>query len=245
MRHANEREPHAPNDTPPEIDRDPAARNAGALLILTAFATLVAVVGRVAADADLPTLSESLTAISDNRILYGLGGAGRLLSGIALIAGAWYLAATWIIKQRLGTPLVPILFAASSVFTAISGACAIGLVAFVSPPSESGALVTVNSSLETMSLLRWLTGKIGFAIAGLALIVASRYQWKVGQTLRRVAPVSAILGIAMQFIWIDAATIMHPIIGSLFFIWLLAIGSMLLSGRVERHFVAYMGSERR
>ena len=63
--------------------------------------------------------------------------------------------------------------------------------------------------------------------------------------MRRVSPVSAILGIAMQFIWIDAATLMHPIIGSLFFVWLLAIGSMLLSGRVERHFVAYMEAERR
>ena len=89
--------------------------------------------------------------------------------------------------------------------------------------------------------LRWITGKIGFAAAGLALIVAARYQWQVGGTLRKVAPVSAILGVAMQFIWVDSATILHPIIGTLFFIWLLVIGTMLSTGRVERHFIAAYG----
>ena len=110
----------------------------------------------------------------------------------------------------------------------------------MSSPSDSGVLfaVVVDPITEATVYIRWLTGKIGFALAGLALIVASRYQWKVGRNLRLIAPVSAVLGIAMQFIWIDAATIMHPIIGSLFFVWLLVIGSMLLTGRVERHFVA-------
>ena len=127
-----------------------------------------------------------------------------------------------------------------AVFTAISGACAVALAVSVSSPGDSGVLfaVVVDPITEATVNIRWLTGKIGFALAGLALIVASRYQWKVGGNLRLIAPVSAVLGIAMQFIWIDAATIMHPIIGSLFFVWLLVIGSMLLTGRVERHFVA-------
>ena len=213
--------------------------------MLTAFATLIAVVGRVATDADLSTLSESLTAIANRRELYALGGAGRFLSGVALIACAWHLEKTWIIRDRLGTPLVPILFAASGIFTAMSGVCAIWLAASAPTPSEAGLAVAVIRTVEPLSILHGIMGKIGFAIAGLALIVASRYQWKVGGTLRHVAPVSAILGIAMQFIWIDAPTLIHPIIGTLFFVWLLAIGFMLFPGRVERLFVAYLKSERR
>ena len=42
---------------------DPAARNAGLLLIATALVTLLMVVARVAADADQATLQESLAAI--------------------------------------------------------------------------------------------------------------------------------------------------------------------------------------
>ena len=79
---------------------------------------------------------------------------------------------------------------------------------------------------------------IGFVAAGLALLTAARYQWKVGGQLRRIAPVSAVIGLAMQFIWIDAATIMHPIVGTGFFVWLLVVGAMLATGRVERHFTA-------
>ena len=39
---------------------------------------------------------------------------------------------------------------------------------------------------------------VGFTAAGLALIVAAWYQWRVGGTLPKVAPVSAALGVAMQ-----------------------------------------------
>ena len=105
-------------------------------------------------------------------------------------------------------------------------------------------LTTVDQMIETTAYLRWLIGKIGFATAGLVLIVASRYQWKVGGTLRRIAAAAAVLGLAMQFIWIDAATIIHPIIGVPSFLWLIAIGAMLFMGRVERHFIASLNPER-
>ena len=69
----------------------PAARKAGMLLVLTAVLTAVAVVGRVAADADQETLAESIAAIAESSALYGIGGAGRFVSGLTLIAGAWFL----------------------------------------------------------------------------------------------------------------------------------------------------------
>ena len=223
------------DDISTSVGSDTNARIAGALLIVTALATLVAVVGRVAADADYPTLAESLYAISLKKELYGIGGAGRLLSGITLIAGAWYLAKTWIIRERLGTPLVPVLFALSGAFTAVSGACAVGLALF-GPGIE--VFESVEGMIESTAFIRWITGKIGFSAAGLALIVAARYQWKVGGTLRFVAPASLIIGVAMQLIWIDSAIFVHRVSGSALLVWLLLIGTMLFSGRVERHFEA-------
>ena len=215
-----------------------AAQKAGALLVLAALATVVAVVGRVAAAADAPTLAESLAAIAERRGLYGLGGGARLISGVALAAGAWFLLRTWIIRERLGTPLVPYLLAASGVLTCVSGACALALAVAAADAASVGSDLADGSPKATVDGLRWIAGKLGFAAAGLALVVAARYQWRVGGQLRRIAPVSAITGLAMQFIWIDSATVMHPIIGTLFFLWLLVIGVMLATGRVERHFTA-------
>ena len=65
----------------------------------------------------------------------------------------------------------------------------------------------------------------------------------VGGTLRWIAPGSLVIGVAMQFIWIDSATILHPIVGTAFFLWLLAVGTMLSTGRVEQHFVVRYGSD--
>ena len=217
--------------------RGSEARVAGALLILTALATAVAVIGRVAADADQATLAESLVSISEARGLYGLGGAARLVSGVTLLAAAWYLSRTWIIRERLGTPLVPILLAVSGGFTAVSGACAVMLAVSAPDVATGSALMTVDPLMENSELLRWLTGKIGFAAAGLALIVASRYQWKVGGALRYIAPASLVIGIVMLLIWFDAVTILHRISGVAFLVWLIAVGGMLFTGRVERLFM--------
>ena len=236
--------PDTPAGASPGRRRDDAARTAGALLVLTAIATVVAVLGRVAAGADQPTLQESMDAIALNRALYTTGGVARLISGVTLIAGALFLLRTWIIRERLGTPLVPALFIGSGALTVASGACAVALAISLPDAAETTALYTRGGAVDTMADLRWLTGKAGFAAAGLALIVAARYQWEAGGTLRRIAPLTALLGVSMQLIWIDAATVLHRITGPAFFIWLLAIGGMLFTGRVERHFTAMLDSRR-
>ena len=214
--------------------RDLDARRAGLLLIITALVTVLAVFGRVSAGADQPTLQESLIAISDNALLYSFGGVARVVSGVTLILGAWYLLRTWIIRERLGTPIVPWSFLASGLFTLISGVCSATL-AMVSG-SAVGDGVAISGFVESVDDARWITGKIGFTLAGLGLIIAARYQWQVGSALRYVAPVSLVVGIAMLFIWVDAATILHPITGAGFFMWLLIVGFMLSTGRVERYF---------
>lgn len=219
--------------------RDLDARRAGLLLIITALVTALAVFGRVSSGADQPTLQGSLIAISDNSLLYSIGGLARAVSGITLILGAWYLLHTWIIRERLGTPIVPWSFLVSGLFTLISGVCAVVLAMVSGSAVGDGAVI--SGFIESFDDARWVTGKIGFTVAGLGLVVAARYQWQVGSALRYVAPVSLVVGIAMLFIWVDAATILHPITGAGFFIWLLIVGFMLFTGRVERYFADMYG----
>ena len=228
--------------TTPARPRDPAARRAGLLLLLTAAATVVMVFARVSADADQPDLLESIRAIAANKAMYSVSGAARLGSGLALVAGGWFLWRTWVVRERFGTPLAPLLLAVSGAFTAVSGVCALALAASAPAASEAAALSVVDASTEAIADVRWITGKLGFAAAGLALLAAAQRQWKAGGAIRRIAPGSLALGIAMQFIWIDAATIIHRISGIAFVLWLVAIALMLLTGRVERHFAAMQGS---
>ncbi len=49
--------------------------------------------------------------------------------------------------------------------------------------------------------------------------------------LRRIAPASAVLGLAMQLVWLDAATYVHPITGTAFVVWLAAAAGCFLKGR--------------
>ena len=46
----------------------------------------------------------------------------------------------------------------------------------------------------------------------------------------------------MQIIWLDAATAVHQVTGVLFVVWLILIGGMLFTGRVERHFLNALGA---
>ncbi len=225
-----------PMEIPTGRPKDSAARGAGLFLLLTAAATVVMVYARVSADADQPTLLESLRAIAASKAMYSLSGVARFISGVTLIAGAWFLLRTRVIREGFGVPIVPYLFVASGAFTVVSGVCALALVASAPDATEAAALSVVDSSAETVAYLRWLAGKIGFSIAGLALGVVAYRQWKVGGVIRRIAPASALIGIGMQFIWVDAATIMHRITGVAFFVWLIVIGVVLLTGRVERRF---------
>ena len=227
---------HDPSNSVPDRQGDHAARNAGLLLIATVIITLVSVAARVMADADQPTLAESLTAIAESRFAYGIGGAARLVSGITLVAGAWFLSSTWIIRQRRGTALVPWLFGASGLITALSGICSVALDVIATSTAEANALA------EATEFLRWTAGKLGFTLAGLALLAAARYQWLAGGALRFIAPLSVIIGAAMLLIWLDALTSVHRVSGVAFVLWLAAVGFMLSTGRVERLFIARFGS---
>ena len=207
-------------------------RNAGFFLVLTAVATIVAVVGRVSADTDHETLTAELAAIAESRGLYGLGGAGRFASGVTLMVAGWFLFRDPSDAGRGRSAVVPLLFAVSGTLTACSGAIAVGLTRM--PPEWIDVADVERVALshqEATMWLRWFTGAAGFAVAGVALIVIGWRQHRAGGTLGRIAPASALLGLAIQFVWLDAATAMHMITGTLFLIWLAVGGGMLLRAR--------------
>ena len=207
--------------------RPSAEGKASVFLLLTAAATLVMVYARVAADADRPELLESLRAIAENRGMYSLTGAARLASGLTLFAGAWFLWRTELVQSSLAKRTVAALFAISGAFTADSGISALLLAGAAPEAASSGS---VNSFTEAVAFLRWLTGKLGFAAAGLALAMVAFDRLKADNGVKAFALASAVIGVMMQFIWIDAATVVHRIVGVAFFWWLVATGIMLLRG---------------
>ena len=229
---------------------DRLARLGGMFLLLTAAATAAAVFAPRSGTTPTRThCLESLLAVGENRAIYGVSGAARLLAGATLFAAGIFLWKTWIIRERFATPWVPLLFACSGTCTAVSGVMVLVVTAYPEPEAAIAGGVVTGNIAEVVQVawdLRWITAKAGFAIAGAALMLAAKYQWQVGGILRRIAPVSAIIGFAMQFIWVDAATLLHPVVGSAFFLWLIAVGGMLATGRTERHFIErYPGSEPR
>ena len=200
------------------------ARRAGAALILTAVASALGILARMAADADRPAFAEYLDAVSASGGMYAVFGVCVLASGVALFVSARALARTRFVWDGNGSPLSPALFAVSGVFTAVSGACA-ATVAALAPD--------VSATDEIAAYLRQLTGVIGFSTAGLALLVAARSQWKAGGTLLYAAIASAAVGLAMQSIWLESAQIAHRLGGAAFLLWLAAVGAALWAGRVR------------
>ena len=220
--------------------RDPAARTAGWLLLATAIATVVSVIGRVSAT-DLTALAQSLAAIGANRGDFAIGGVARFVSGLTLLAAAWFLLRTWIMRQRLGSRPVPVLLGISGAATALSGACGVALAIAAPEPSAVDGSTSVAPTTALVLNLFWITGRTGFSLAGLALIAAGLRQWRVGGFLRPIAPVSATIGGAMQLIWAGATIGAHYFAGPAFVLWLLAIGIMLVTGQVEKRFAALVG----
>ena len=118
----------------------------------------------------------------------------------------------------------------SGALTACSGASAVALAAVATEGLDAAGLEALARHQEATAWLRRFTGAAGFALAGLALIVIAWRQWGAGGSLKRIAPASALLGLAIQFVWLDAATVMHIVTGTLFVAWLVAGGRMLLKG---------------
>ena len=210
---------------------DSPQRRAGLLLLFTAIATVVSVFARVSADSDQPTLAESLAAISENQAAYLAGGTARFVSGVSLLLAGWFLRTVLTFPGSPAVQVTSFLLISSGILTAVSGVSAVALG--VSAPGLTGSTNsgTVPSLIQFLADLRWLTGKAGFTAAGLGLAAAAIPMWKSGGAFRIVAPASVVAGVAMLFIWVDAATFMHRVTGPAFLVCTIIVGCVLLTRR--------------
>ncbi len=209
-----------------------SARIAGVFLLLTAVATAIMVPTRIMADADQPTLRLSLEAIDANTLAYTYSAAARIASGVFLLAAAGVLRYVTTPYHPAPARLAMTALSLSGVITVVSGICAIMLTT-VGP----SALATGDAgSLELVGRLdaaRWITGKAGFTLAGLGLIGLAPVQWRIGGLLKVSAVADLVIGVAMLFIWVDAATAMHRVSGIAFLAWLVVSGLWLVAGLLK------------
>ena len=215
-----------------------AARIAGLLLLLAAVATAVSVLTRLTSSMEPPEGAPVQFTIILSTGVYAIAGAARILAGLGLLAAAVFLrraASAW----HRWAHVAGLLLGVSGAVTAVSGACMLALAMEI-PQSASGTgpivapiVWEIPGWVEPMDAARWITGKIGFTLAGLGLIALAPVQWRVGGLLKVSAVADVIIGVAMLFIWIDAATVMHRVSGIAFLAWLVVSGIWLAAGLLK------------
>lgn len=216
-----------------------AARTAGLLLLLAAVATAVSVLTRLTSSMEpLEGAPVQFTIILSTGV-YAIAGAARILAGLGLLAAAVFLRRTTSAWHRWAHA-ASILLGASGAVTAVSGACMLALAMEI-PETASGTgpvvapLIawSIPGWVEPIDAARWITGKIGFTLAGLGLIALGPVHWRVGGLLKVSAVADVIIGVAMLFIWVDAATVMHRVSGIAFLVWLIVSGVWLTAGLLK------------
>ncbi len=201
--------------------------------------------------------SEKLHAIGSASVAYGTGGVARLFGGLTLLLAGLYLRRAMSAVYSRPMTVAAVLLVASGIASAVSGAAAIGLSVLapepetvtvltsgesgwsrLAQPGEPGAqtarqLPDVSIVEDSLFSVRWITGSLGFTLAGLALVALAPVQWRMGGLSRGVAVVGAVLGVAMLFIWVDAATALHRVTGIAFLVWLIIVGLWLVVPRLR------------
>ena len=230
----------------------PDYRTAGIFLLLTALATAISVPARLAANADATPLTdalaqsqtlaaaeiarlevaEKLSAIGSASAAYGVGGAARLVGGLTLLAASIPLWRAMRTYHSTDMMLAALMLAASGIASAVSGMSAVALAVMAPEPQATMVLTSGVSSVsgaeDALFTVRWAAGALGFTLAGLALVALAPVQWRMGGIMRVTAVMDAVLGVAMLFIWLDAATVVHRITGIAFLVWLIVVGLWLV-----------------
>ena len=209
-----------------------SARVAGVLLLLTAVATAVMVPTRLMADADQPTLRLTLEAISANTLPYTYSAIARILSGVFLLVAAGMMRSVTTPYRPAPARLAMTALSLSGAVTIVSGVCAIMLTT-IGPGAVAFDDAQLLGWAGRLDAARWITGKVGFTLAGLGLVALGPVQWRTGGLLKASAVADVIIGVAMLFIWMDAATAMHRISGVAFLAWLVVSGLWLVAGLLK------------
>ena len=216
-----------------------AARTAGLLLLLTAVATAASVMTRLSGSMEPPegiAIQIPQVPIILDTGLYTVSGLARVVSGLALLAAAVFLRLTLRREQPIAAGVATTLLELSGAVTAVSGACMLALAAAL-PEAGHTVVLTYGGApddwVEPVDAARWITGKVGFTLAGLGLIALGPVQWRIGGLLKVSAVADVIIGVAMLFIWLDAATVMHRVSGIAFLVWLIVSGVWLTAGLLK------------
>ena len=142
----------------------PDFRTAGIFLLLTALATAISVPARLAADADLPTLEESLAAIGSAKVAYGTGGVARMVGGLTLVAAALPLWRAMRAYFPVAMGAAAAFMIASGIASMVSGATAVAL-AVAAPTDVIPAELIILPEEEAAFTLRSVAGTLGFTLA--------------------------------------------------------------------------------
>ena len=207
-------------------------RLAGVFLLLAALANAAMVYARLAADADQATLLATLQAIDDNTLAYTWSAVARIASGVFLFVASGILRGALTPYHPLAARLATTALSMSGWVTLASGVCAIVLTT-IGPVAISFDDPQLLGWAGRADIAREVTGKAGFTLAGLGLIALGPVQWRVSGLLKLSAVADVIIGVAMLFIWVDAATAMHRISGIAFLAWLVVSGIWLVAGLLK------------
>ena len=194
---------------------------AGFLLILAAITAVAMVWIRLQADIDQPTFEETLAAIDQNTLWYTWHGLARTFFGASLIIVAVFIKPAMFLARGWQLRLSSIVLNLGGIAMIVSGV----LVIFISTVYWTDAY-----DVESFDHYREIAGSIGNTLIGLAIILLTVVQWRLGGFMKSVALLAPFVGIGMILVWIDAATILHRISGTGFLIWLLATAIVLMSG---------------
>jgi hypothetical protein len=216
------------------------ARLAGLFLLLAAVATAVSVITRLNSSVEPPPGNPILFPNILDTVQYVVAGSARTLSGFALVAAAVSLRLALRRSQPVAAGIATTLLGFSGAATAVSGACMLVLAADI-PQAVGGGpgpvvapiMWEIPGWIEPVDAGRWITGTIGFTLAGLGLIALGPVQWRIGGLLKISSIVGVIIGVAMLLIWLDAATIMHRVSGMAFLVWLVVAGIWLAAGLLK------------
>ena len=213
-------------------------RISGLLLLLTAVATAVSVMTRLSSSMEPPEVAAlpvpQVPIILDTG-LYTVSGLARVVSGLALLAAAVFLRRAMAGRYWMANVAGRFL-EASGTITAVSSACMLALAAALPEAGPTVVLTYGGGSpdwVESVDAARWIAGKVGFTLAGLGLIALGPVQWRIGGLLKVSAVADVIVGVAMLFIWVDAATVMHRVSGIAFLVWLIVSGVWLAAGLLK------------
>ena len=211
-------------------------RISGLLLLIAAVATAVSVMTRLNSSMEPLAGSPIQLPIILDTGQYVIAGAARTLSGLALLGAAAYLWFALRGSQPQAMGIAAGLLVLSGAVTAISGAAMLALAGGIPQAADGSATLTAWDApgwVEPADAVRWIAGKVGFTLAGLGLIALGPVQWRIGGLLKVSAVADVIIGVAMLFIWVDAATVMHRVSGIAFLLWLIVSGIWLVAGLLK------------